>query len=100
MVVGMKVTLRGERMWDFLEKLIKTTLPRVRDFRGVSALSFDRSGNYSIGFREFVAFPEIKPDEIEKVHGLEVTIMTGAKQRDIGLELLTALGFPFKKDEK
>jgi large subunit ribosomal protein L5 len=100
MVVGMKVTLRGERMWDFLEKLIKITLPRVRDFRGINPKSFDQSGNYSIGFKEYISFPEIRPDEIERVHGLEVTISTTAGDQKTGLELLSNLGLPFKKEEK
>jgi large subunit ribosomal protein L5 len=100
MVIGMKVTLRGQRMWHFLDKLINITLPRVRDFRGISADAFDANGNYSIGFREHMSFPEIKPDEIEVIHGLQVTISTTAKTSEQGKALLTALGFPFKKDEK
>lgn len=100
MVVGMKVTLRGERMWDFIEKLVKVTLPRVRDFHGIDPKSFDKNGNYSIGFKEYVAFPEIRPDEIERLHGLEVTVVTTAKNKEQGIELLTLLGFPFKKSEK
>jgi len=100
MVVGFKVTLRGERMWDFLDKLINVTFPRVRDFRGLSKKGFDRSGNYAIGFRECIAFPEIRSDEIEKTHGLEVVIGTTAKTADESYELLSALGFPFKKEEK
>jgi large subunit ribosomal protein L5 len=100
MSVGVKVTLRGERMWDFLEKLVKITFPRVRDFRGISDKGFDGQGNYSIGFKEYIAFPEINPDEIDKVHGLEIAISTTAKKDDLGRELLYQLGFPFKKDEK
>ncbi|MBU1032409.1 MAG: 50S ribosomal protein L5 [Patescibacteria group bacterium] len=98
MDVGVRVTLRGKRMWDFLDKLINVTLPRVRDFRGISVKSVDGQGNISIGFREFLPFPEISPDEIEKVHGLEVTIATSTKSREKGLILLKSLGFPFKKD--
>lgn len=100
MVIGMKVTLRGKRMWDFLEKFIKITLPRVRDFRGISSQAFDEKGNYSLGFREHISFPEIRPDEIEVVHGLQVTITTTAKNQLQGLALLQALGLPFKKEEE
>jgi large subunit ribosomal protein L5 len=98
MVVGMKVTMRGQRMWDFVEKLIKITLPRVKDFRGISPNAFDGQGNYSIGFKEHLAFPEVRPDDIERVHGLEVNISTSAKSNKEGLLLLEMLGFPFKKD--
>jgi len=100
MVIGTKVTLRGIRMWHFLDKLVNITLPRVRDFRGISAEAFDENGNYSIGFREHMSFPEIRPDEIEVIHGLQVTISTTAKNPEQSKALLTALGFPFKKDEK
>lgn len=100
MVVGLKVTLRGERMWDFLEKLIKITLPRVRDFRGVKAQSFDGQGNFALGFKEYIAFPEIMPDEVEKLHGLEILITTTAKNNEQGYELLNLLGMPFKKSKK
>lgn len=96
MVVGMRVTLRGPRMWHFLEKLLKVTFPRIRDFRGISAKLIDGRGNVSIGFREFLSFPEIRPDEVERVHGLEVTVSTTAKTRERGQILLKALGFPFK----
>lgn len=97
MTVGMAVTLRGARMYDFMEKLIRVTFPRVRDFRGVSPSSFDGRGNYTVGFRENIAFPEIRPDEVERLHGLEVTIVTGASSREEGFELLRALGFPFRE---
>lgn len=97
-VVGMKVTLRGKRMWDFLEKLIKVSLPRVRDFRGLSPKGFDGSGNYSIGFKEHVAFPEIRSDDIELIHGLQVTIATTAKADAQAQALLTYLGLPIKPD--
>jgi len=96
MIVGMRVTVRGDRMWNFLEKLLSVTFPRVRDFRGISPKIVDRSGNISIGFREFLPFPEISPDEVERVHGLQVTVTTSAKDRASGLALLTALGFPFQ----
>jgi len=98
MVVGMKVTLRGKRMWDFLEKLIKVSLPRVRDFRGLSGKSFDGQGNYSIGFKEHIAFPEIRSDEIEVIHGLQVTIATSAHTNAEAKALLIHLGLPLKQD--
>jgi large subunit ribosomal protein L5 len=98
-VVGMKVTLRGERMWDFLEKLVKVSLPRVRDFRGLSSKAFDGQGNYSIGLKEHIAFPEIRSDEIEQIHGLQVTISTSAENDDQARSLLTHLGLPLKKKE-
>jgi len=101
MEIGMKVTLRGKRMYDFIEKFIKVTLPRVRDFRGLNPKSVDKEGNLNIGIKEHIAFPEIKADEIEKLHGLEVTVVTTAKTKKEGLALLKALGFPFKdKEEK
>lgn len=96
MIVGVKVTLQGDRMYDFIEKLINVTLPRVRDFRGLDSNKFDGKGNYSIGFKEHVAFPEISPDEIEQVYGLEVNIATTAKDDEKGYELLKLIGFPFK----
>lgn len=95
MKVGLKVTLRGKRMWDFLSKLVTITLPRVRDFRGLSDKGFDRQGNFNIGFKEHLVFPEIKSDEVEKLHGLEVAIATSAKNKEEGLALLKQLGFPF-----
>lgn len=96
MVIGMKVTVRGKQMWDFLDKLVNVTLPRVRDFRGISPEAFDEKGNYSLGFKEHMSFPEIRPDEIEVIHGLQVTITTTAKNKEQGRALLAALGFPFK----
>ena len=93
--IGMKVTLRGARMWHFLEKLIHVTLPRVRDFRGISSKLIDKQGNLSLGFKEYIAFPEIRPDEIEKLHGIQVTVSTTAKNREEGLELFKLMGFPF-----
>ncbi|MFH1253335.1 MAG: 50S ribosomal protein L5 [Candidatus Uhrbacteria bacterium] len=99
MVIGMKVTIRGKRMWDFLDKLVHITLPRVRDFRGISPEAFDEKGNYSLGFKEHMAFPEIRPDEIEVIHGLQVTITTTAKNKKEGQSLLVSLGFPFKKTD-
>ncbi|MBI4600214.1 50S ribosomal protein L5 [Candidatus Uhrbacteria bacterium] len=96
-VVGMKVTLRKKRMMDFVAKLLMFALPRVRDFRGLDSKAVDARGGLTIGFRENIAFPEVKSDEIEKVHGLEVTITTNAKSREEGLALFTLFGFPFKK---
>ncbi|MBL4695024.1 50S ribosomal protein L5 [Candidatus Gracilibacteria bacterium] len=96
-VVGASVTLRGKAMYDFINKLVNIVFPRVRDFRGISPKSFDGQGNYSVGFKEHVMFPEISPDDILKIHGLQVCISTTAKTEDEGKALLTALGFPFKK---
>jgi large subunit ribosomal protein L5 len=93
--IGMKVTLRGDRMWHFLEKLIHVTLPRVRDFRGISPKLVDKQGNLSMGFKEYIAFPEIRSDEIEKLHGVQVTVSTTATSREEGLELFRLMGFPF-----
>ncbi len=97
MIVGMKVTLRGKRMWSFLEKLVKVTIPRIRDFRGLPPGGFDANGNWTLGFTEHTAFPEIHTDEIEVVHGLQVTVSTNAASAEEGKALLTALGFPFRK---
>jgi large subunit ribosomal protein L5 len=95
MVVGLRVTLRGPRMWSFLEKFLGVTFPRVRDFRGITNKIVDATGNASVGFKEFLPFPEIRPDEVERVHGLQVTVTTTAGTRARGLELFKALGFPF-----
>ena len=97
MIVGMKVTLRGKRMWTFLEKLLMISLPRVRDFRGLPEKAFDGRGNYSIGFKEHIAFPEIRSDEIELLHGLQVTLATSAKTDNEAKALLTHLGLPLVK---
>ena len=99
MIVGLKVTLRQDRMFDFLEKLINVSFPRIRDFRGISDKMIDRTGNLTIGIKEHIAFPEIRVDEIDNVHGLEICISTTAKNRQEGLELFKQLGFPFKKDD-
>ena len=96
-IVGMSVTLRGARMYDFVDKFINVTLPRVRDFRGLSTKSFDGSGNYSIGFREQVAFPEINPADADKLHGLEIVFVMTTKIDSEAKDLLGLLGFPFKK---
>ena len=95
--VGIKTTLRGRRMWYFLDKLLNVTLPRIRDFRGVSPDAFDGRGNYSLGLREQVIFPEIDYDKIDKLRGLEVSIITTAKTDDEARSLLTRLGMPFRK---
>ena len=100
MTVGMKATLRGERMYDFLNKLVNVTLPRVRDFRGLSSKGVDRNGNLSIGFKEHIAFPEIRPDEVERLHGIEIVITTTAGSREKGLVLFRALGIPFQAETK
>lgn len=95
--IGCKVTLRGERMWEFLERLISIALPRVRDFRGVSAKSFDGRGNYSMGVREQIIFPEIDYDKVDRVRGLDITITTTAESDEEGRALLAAFNFPFRK---
>lgn len=96
-IVGMKVTIRGKRMWNFVDKLVNVVFPRVSDFRGIDPKVIDRGGNFSYGFKEHIAFPEINPDEIEHLHGLEVVISTTANNQKEGLALFTGLGFPFKK---
>ena len=93
--IGVKVTLRGERMWDFLERLIRVSLPRIRDFRGVPSRSFDGRGNYSLGLREQLAFPEIDYDKVDRLRGLEVSIVTSATTDEESKRLLALLGMPF-----
>ncbi|MGH7922300.1 MAG: 50S ribosomal protein L5 [Candidatus Dormibacteraceae bacterium] len=100
MPVGVKVTLRGRRMWQFLEKLIGVALPRIRDFRGIPADDFDGRGNYSLGLREQIIFPEIEYDQIDKLRGMEVVIVTTARTDEEGRALLTELGMPFRRDER
>jgi len=100
MIIGAKVTLRGERMYDFVEKLVNITFPRVRDFRGISEKNLDRNGNLTVGFKEFVSFPEIKMEDVDNLFGLEVCLASSAKNRTEGLALFRLLGFPFKKDLK
>ena len=95
--VGAMVTLRGKRMYDFLNKLVNIVFPRVRDFRGISGKSFDGKGNYSVGFKEHIVFPEISPDDVVKTHGLQINVSTTAKTDEEGFALLKAMGFPFKK---
>ena len=98
-LIGTKVTLRGERMWAFLDRLMNTALPRVRDFRGVSANAFDGRGNYTLGLHDQLIFPEIEYDKIDKLRGMEVTIVTTAKNDDQARMLLRLLGMPFNKKE-
>ena len=95
MPIGVKVTLRGDRMWEFLDRLISIALPRIRDFRGLNPDSFDGRGNYSLGIREQIIFPEIDYDSINQIRGLDVAITTTAKDDDQARALLTALGMPF-----
>lgn len=97
MPVGITVTIRGERMYDFLDKLINVVLPRVRDFRGISARSFDKEWNYNFGIKEHTIFPEVPQDDVVKNHGIQITIKTTAKNKEAGKELLTQMGFPFAK---
>ena len=97
MRIGCCVTLRQQRMYDFLERLINVALPRVRDFRGISAKAFDGKGNYSLGIKEQIIFPEIDYDKIDKIRGMNVTIVTSAKSDDEGRALLQHLGMPFRR---
>lgn len=95
--IGVMVTLRGKRMYDFYEKLVGIVLPRIRDFRGVPTKSFDGRGNYSLGFSESIVFPEIDPSKMDKISGVEITIVTSATNNEEGMALLKALGMPFQK---
>ncbi|MFH1780509.1 MAG: 50S ribosomal protein L5 [Candidatus Nealsonbacteria bacterium] len=97
MLIGACVTLRGQRMYDFLERLINIALPRSRDFQGIDPKSVDKNGNLTVAFREHIAFPEILPEKTRTIFGFEVTIATTAKNQEKGLELLKLMGFPFKK---
>jgi large subunit ribosomal protein L5 len=99
MPIGARVTLRGDRMWEFLDRLVSIALPRIRDFRGLAPESFDGRGNYSIGIREQIIFPEINYDDIQTVRGLDVAITTTAQSDDEGLALLRGLGMPFRERE-
>lgn len=94
--IGCKVTLRGDQMYEFLDRLISITIPRIRDFRGFSAKSFDGRGNYSMGLKEQIVFPEIEFDKIDRIRGLDITITTTARTDDEGRALMRAFGFPFK----
>ncbi len=97
MVIGAKVTLRGERMYEFVDKLFNIALPRVRDFRGINGNSFDGRGDYNLGIREQLIFPEIEYDKIDKVRGMDITFVTTAKTDEEAKELLTLMGAPFEK---
>ncbi|WP_425294424.1 large ribosomal subunit protein uL5, partial [Mesomycoplasma ovipneumoniae] len=97
MPVGGKVTLRREQMWNFLSKVLNIAIPRIRDFRGLSPKSFDGKGNFALGFKESIVFPEITFDKITKIRGLDVIIVTSAKNNEQALKLLELLGFPFAK---
>jgi large subunit ribosomal protein L5 len=97
MPLGASVTLRGEKMYEFLDRLISISLPRVRDFRGVSSKGFDGKGNYTLGLKEQIMFPEINYDKIDKIRGLGISIVTSAETNDEGRELLTLIGMPFRK---
>jgi len=98
--IGAKVTLRGERMWEFLERLISIAIPRIRDFRGLNPKSFDGRGNYSMGVKEQIIFPEIDYDKVDKVRGLDITITTTADSNEEGRALLNAFNFPLKSKER
>ena len=100
MPIGAKVTLRGVRMYEFLDRLVSIALPRIRDFRGLSSRSFDGRGNYSIGIREQIIFPEINYDDVQEVRGLDVVITTSAKTDEEGLALLRGLGLPFRTESE
>jgi large subunit ribosomal protein L5 len=95
--IGAKVTLRGDRMWEFLDRLISVVLPRIRDFRGLNPRTFDGHGNFTFGLTEQLVFPEIDYDKIEKVRGMDITVVTSAETDEQGRALLTALGFPFRQ---
>jgi large subunit ribosomal protein L5 len=96
MAIGAKVTLRGDRMWEFLDRLLATALPRIRDFRGLNARAFDGSGNYTLGLTEQLVFPEIDYDKVDAVRGMDITVVTSAVTDDEGRALLRVLGFPFR----
>ena len=99
MAIGAKVTLRGDRMWEFFDRLISIAIPRIRDFRGISSKSFDGRGNFSMGVTEQLIFPEIDYDKIDRTRGMDITIVTTAETNEEGKALLTAFHFPFKRDE-
>jgi large subunit ribosomal protein L5 len=96
--IGVKVTLRGDRMWSFVDRLLNIALPRVRDFRGISPNAFDGRGNYTLGLREQLVFPEIDYDKIDKLRGLEITIVTSARNDDEARQMLQMFGMPFRKE--
>ncbi|NLX26883.1 MAG: 50S ribosomal protein L5 [Lentisphaerae bacterium] len=95
MPIGARVTLRGDRMYEFMDRLVNVALPRIRDFRGVSGNSFDRKGNYSMGLKEQIVFPEIDPDRVKQTHGMDITFVTSAASDAEAKELLTLMGMPF-----
>jgi large subunit ribosomal protein L5 len=95
--IGAKVTLRGDRMWEFLDRLVSVVLPRIRDFRGLNPRTFDGHGNFTFGLTEQLVFPEVDYDKIEKVRGMDITVVTSAETDDQGRALLSALGFPFRQ---
>jgi len=94
--IGLTVTLRGKRMWDFIEKLISATIPRIKDFQGIPATSFDGQGNLSLGIKEHLIFPEISPDDVKTIFGMQINIATNVKNKEEGVQLLKYLGFPIK----
>ncbi|UCF39802.1 MAG: 50S ribosomal protein L5, partial [Gemmatimonadota bacterium] len=96
MPIGVRVTLRGARMYEFLDRFINVTVPRVRDFRGFPTRSFDGRGNYTVGIREQMVFPEIDYDKVEKIHGMDITFVTTAGRDDVGMALLREMGMPFR----
>jgi large subunit ribosomal protein L5 len=96
MPIGASVTLRGARMWEFLDRFINVAVPRIRDFRGLSSRSFDGRGNYTVGLKEQMVFPEIDYDKVEKIHGMDITVVTTAGRDDVALALLRELGMPFR----
>ena len=98
--IGAAVTLRGARMWEFLDRFISVAVPRIRDFRGLGTRSFDGRGNYSLGVKEQMIFPEINYDDIEQIHGMDITFVTSAQRDDLALALLKELGMPFRGDDK
>ena len=100
MPTGITVTLRGKNMYEFIYRLVNIVFPRTRDFRGLNPKSFDGNGNYSVGFKEALVFPEINPDDVLNVHGIQVTVSTTAKNDEEGRALLTQIGFPFKKAQQ
>lgn len=96
MIIGAKITLRGQKMYDFLERLVHIALPRSRDFQGIARKSFDKKGNLNIGIREHISFPEIFPEKVKNIFGFEITVVTTSKNQEEGLELLKLMGFPIK----
>jgi len=100
MAIGAKVTLRGPRMYEFLDRLVNVAIPRIRDFRGVPTRSFDGRGNYTLGIKEQLIFPEVDYDKVDQVHGMDITFVTTARRDDEALALLTAFGMPFRRQRQ